>query len=410
MATRRRASRSSITGTITDLQRRVKYLQSLPSPTRLANQVVRRVNIQPRAVNSDQIALNAVTNDQVAADAIKLENMDQNSVDTGQIVENAITRIQILDGEVVTSKIGDLNVTTGKLANGAVNAGKLANASVEENKIAGGAVTNAKIANNAVNTVKISDSAISTPKISTSAVTADKLATSAVTNAKIGGGAVTSAKLATGAVTETKIASNAVTGSKIANNAVTASKITAATRLYIVSENLRSGQGLLRSNNQLRANFGTSSTQVARGNHSHTLGTSTQNFRVVLVGGTYTLAGSNHRHSVSSSSKRYKKNITHYEFEGPEKLLNLAPVKYQYKRSKRENHQVTNKEWAYGYIAEDVLAAGVHEVVAYTKDGEVEGIDYGLLSVFVLELVKKQQNEIESLRQEVAKLRSDNGN
>jgi hypothetical protein len=129
---------------------------------------------------------------------------------------------------------------------------------------------------------------------------------------------------------------------------------------------------------------------------------------VNLIGGTFTFAKSDHRHFVSSSSRRYKKNISPYIFENPEKILNLDLVRFQYNRSKREYHQDTRQEWAYGYIAEDVLEKGLHEIVGYNAEGEVEGLDYALFSVFVVELLKKQQKEIEFLKTDIKQLRGSN--
>jgi ATP-dependent DNA ligase len=40
VATRRRARRKSLTANITDIQRRLRYVESKPNPSRLTNQVV----------------------------------------------------------------------------------------------------------------------------------------------------------------------------------------------------------------------------------------------------------------------------------------------------------------------------------------------------------------------------------
>jgi hypothetical protein len=47
----------------------------------------------------------------------------------------------------------------------------------------------------------------------------------------------------------------------------------------------------------------------------------------------------------------------------------------------------------------------VEEIVGYDEKGEVDSINYGLLSVFVLELVKKQQSEIDLLSEEIKRLK-----
>jgi hypothetical protein len=140
------------------------------------------------------------------------------------------------------------------------------------------------------------------------------------------------------------------------------------------------------------------------------MGASNSNQAITVVGGTFNFALSNHRHIINSpSSKKFKKDISDYDFGDPKKLFKLQPVKYKYKRSKRKIHQETNREWEYGYIAEDVLAAGMHEIVMYDPEGEVEALDYAKLSMFLVELLREHQGEIDFLKEELQKLRNDNG-
>jgi hypothetical protein len=392
LATRRRASRNSITGTITDLQRRVRHLQTLPAPSRLANEVVRRVNIQPRAVDSDQLALRAVVNDSIEDAAIKLRNMDTNSVNTPQIIDNAITRLKILDGEVVDGKLGGNSVNRENVKDSAINAAKLANASVEENKIVNGAVTNSKIGTGAVRTANIQSSAVTTGTIADLNVTNGKLATGAVTRTKLG----------TESVGTAQIENRAVTGNKIADGTITTGQINTLTQKFIVNNGVFAGQGLDKTSSSssgttLSVRFGTGSTNVPAGNHTHSLSTS------------FALSGLNrHQHSGSTgtpSTTAVKKDITTYNPKNIKNLLQLEPKQYKYKRPHRANQESTNREWMHGYLIEDLLALGFSEPVFYNAEGAPEALDYSLMSLLVLELVKTQQTEIESLKEEVLKLK-----
>jgi len=255
VATRRRASRRSLTGTISDIQRRVQYLQNRATPTKLANEVVRRTNIQPRAVATDQIALDAVTNDQVAADAIANEQLQNDSISTPKLQNASVEEVKLADdsvsnrtiatdavsndnlqddsvdtpnvqdGKITNSKLAANAVATNNIQNSAVTEAKIQNNAVTNSKIANDAVTESKIANNAVTASQIASSAVGTNELAGSAVTAAKIASSAVTGNKIASGAVTSAKIGSGAVGSDKLASGAVTGAKLANNSVTAAKI-----------------------------------------------------------------------------------------------------------------------------------------------------------------------------------------
>ncbi len=97
-----------------------------------------------------------------------------------------------------------------------------------------------------------------------------------------------------------------------------------------------------------------------------------------------------------------------YPYEiNPKNLLNLKLKKYKYKThsAAREIQNAQNREWMYGYIAEDVLELGIGEIVAYNEKQEPVGLDYGLLSTLVVELLKTQQSEIDSLKEEVQRLK-----
>jgi hypothetical protein len=115
MATRRRSRRATLTNNLTDLQRRLRYIESQPSAYRLANQVLRRPNFQPKVVSTDQLADNGVTNAIIDTDAVTERNLATNSVTNDAVSDNAIDTGNIADGAVTTPKIADGAVTTPKL-------------------------------------------------------------------------------------------------------------------------------------------------------------------------------------------------------------------------------------------------------------------------------------------------------
>jgi hypothetical protein len=148
-------------------------------------------------------------------------------------------------------------------------------------------------------------------------------------------------------------------------------------------------------------NFGYGSTQVIPGNHRHRFTT------------TYTQGSTSHEHtgltdSASGSvfsTTAVKKDITTYSPPSIKNLLKLEPKEYKYKRSKRSIQQSMNREWMHGYLIEDLVALGFTEPIAYNSAGEPEKLDYSLMSMLVLELVKTQQAEIDSLREEINKMK-----
>lgn len=426
MATRRGSSSGSVTGAITDLQRRVKFLQSKPVPTRLANEVVARSAIQPRAVSTDQIALNAVTNDQVAADAIEREQIAVSAVGTAEIDNLAVTTGKLNDEAVTTEKLGDDAVVTDKILNDAVVTAKLGpfavtnaklqdaavelrnmtpnsvqnntlttdsvnfrtiavNAVGNENML-GDAVGNDELQNDAVNQGNMQNDSVGFGELQSSSVGNSTLQNGAVTDAKIGG-TVGGGKIGSG-IRGGNINGGSIPRGALAAGAVTSNNIDNASFSVIVSRGLTAGAGILKRGNNI-------SIQPAFVNYH------THNYFDATTGASSTRETSGPR----VSSAALKKNISDYKTVDPKNLLNLQLKQFQYKRSNADYHRKSNREWMHGYMIEDILKLGFDEVIHYDKKGNPEKFDYSIFSVLVLELVKVQQDEIESLQEQVKELR-----
>jgi hypothetical protein len=270
-----------------------------------------------------------------------------------------------------------------------------------------------EIDDGAVTEVKIFGGAVTRDKLGPEAVTADKIKENTITNLQIGPRAVDTGELADSAVTPLKLANSAVTTAKIANLSVTNAKIEQGTinidkvnsafAGLSASRGIRAGIGVNLSfndsNNTLTvgASFGTGRNNVPRGDHVHPFLT------------TQALSGVNrHSHSGTTSAPstiKVKKEITTHSPENIKNLLKLEPKRYKYKRNKRDYQQAKNREWMHGYMAEELIELGFPEPIGYSKDGEPETLDYGLMSMLVLELVKVQQTEIDSLKEEVLRLK-----
>jgi len=379
VASRRRATRRSLTGTISDIQRRLKYLSSQPAPARLANQVVQRAAIRSRAVGNDQIALDAIANDQIKADAIR--------------------EAQILDGEITTDKIRDLQITTAKIADSQITTDKINNLDVTDAKLASNAVVTSKIRNDAVTRDKIDGGAVGSNELDNGSVSSGKIQNRAVGSSKIADGAVGTSQLANGAVTNSKI-SGSISGSKIGsgisggnlnNGSVSNSKLSSGTRAS-------AGSGLRKSGNTISVNY----DQIPSRGHRHN-----------YADGYYRRDSFNNRlrdfnfvtsRTGTASSQKFKKSISIHKINNPKKLLELNFKKFKYKRSMSHESWINNKEWQYGYLIEDLLDLGFEEVIYYSPEGSPERLDYSMMSALVLELVKIQQIEIESLQQKIAEM------
>lgn len=428
---------------MSEMQRRLRYLEGRPSPSRLSNHVVTRTTIQPRAVATDQIAFDAVTNDQVAANAIAQDQLQDNSVGTAELIEDSVTNEElapdsvydeniatdavgnseidtdavgtgeIQDGSITEEKLASDSVTASKIAADSVGSSELQNESVntehirdgavEEIKIRNGAVTDLKLANNAVRNEKILDSTIvGFQKLSPQSVVASRIANEAVGTAKLAPLGVTNAKIASSAVTNSKIANGAVTGAKIEDGTINASKTDGTIVTFVVGSRgisavrTPSGRGY-----SVSANFGNTSNTIAVGNHTHNQYTTFGHVHPFT-----TNSAQFHTHSGQTSfvpsSVRYKKDFSNHELENLEKILKLKVKRFRYKNKYRELNR--NQEWQYGVMAEEVEGLGLKELIEYDSEGRPDRVNYSLMGLYALQIIKKQQDEIDLLKTQVARL------
>jgi uncharacterized protein YciU (UPF0263 family) len=482
MANRRRSSRRTITGSISDTQRRLKFLEAKPSPSKIGNQAVLRGNIQPRAVGTDQIALRAVVNSSIEDNAINAAKIAENAIGNSELAENAVDSENYIDdsidsehyalGSVDSDAVGEDAIGNSELAvnaansenyvdfsidrehyadssigSAAIDAGAIENAEMADNSInsaeyvdfsidrehyADGSIGSAaldgdsvgasELANNSVDTNAIIDDAVRSAKIDTktisgslgsknhiadnsigklnigpNAVGTSELVDGEVTNAKLAGG-ITQNKFASSvsfppannSVTTAKIEDRAVTGPKIADFAITSRLVSSQSAAIIVASGMTSvsagtisvstrGSGLA----FLDLTRGNRSGEVPFGNHTHP-----------------------DNNEPPSSSIRFKKDIADYEVDGT-KLLNLQAKTFKYKAAHRSQQygSTYNRPWVLGFMAEEVLEAGIEEVIWYDNEGLPASLRYDLLSVYVIDLLKKHQNEIDSLKEEIQRLK-----
>ncbi len=95
------------------------------------------------------------------------------------------------------------------------------------------------------------------------------------------------------------------------------------------------------------------------------------------------------------SSRRYKDNIKEYKFAF-DRVLDASVKEYTIKGSKAKQ---------IGLIAEELDSLGLKYLVAYDKDGRPDAVHYSKVSLYLLEVVKQQQKEIESLRSEIESIK-----
>lgn len=102
----------------------------------------------------------------------------------------------------------------------------------------------------------------------------------------------------------------------------------------------------------------------------------------------------NNRLCYSSSSEKHKEDIQPLE-EDFDRILKAEPRSFIDKLSGERN---------IGFIAEEFDELGLKNLVTY-RDGEPDALKYELISLYLLEIVKKQQESISALEKEIAELR-----
>lgn len=421
MASRRMARKRTITGSLTDIQKRLKYVEGRSSPSRLANQVVRRTNVQPRAISTDQIALSSITNSLIEAETIGTSEIGVDAITNSELAVASVDTENFVVGAVDNAALGTKSVTQDKLDDNSVGTLQILNGAVSTDKIDNNAVTTSKILDGAIETDKLDDLAVVTSKIGPGAIVEGKVAINAINTGAIQGSAITTAKLSNGAVTSSKIGSNQVQTANIANSAVTGDKIANQTITAInigntgIATFIRgSSPATVSSINEgfgrtyvVGVRTGTGSNEAAAGNHDHGFQTNSVTRQTQIEDG--------HRHSytdvrisnITVSSKRHKKNISAYKINDPEALLRVEPKKFQYKSSKKDHHQARNKEWILGYIAEEFEEVGLEDVLIYDKEGRPDAIDYSIVSLVIVEIIKLHQAKINYLEQELERLKEE---
>jgi hypothetical protein len=101
--------------------------------------------------------------------------------------------------------------------------------------------------------------------------------------------------------------------------------------------------------------------------------------------------------NVTLSSRRYKKDIYDLNDDISQKVMNLNPVSFKYKKG--------DQSIQFGLIAEDV-AQEIPEVVVKNKRGQVDSIKYHMLVPLLLNELQKSNQRIEALENKIDQLES----
>jgi chaperonin cofactor prefoldin len=120
----------------------------------------------------------------------------------------------------------------------------------------------------------------------------------------------------------------------------------------------------------------------------------TARLRGITAGsGTTVVVDTNGKLWKQSSSKRYKTNIHNIE-DDADKVLELRPVRFQWKTTGQEE---------IGLIAEEVEGIA-EDLVIYDQEGKADAVKYDKVSLYLLKVVKDLKSENESLKQRLETL------
>ena len=106
----------------------------------------------------------------------------------------------------------------------------------------------------------------------------------------------------------------------------------------------------------------------------------------------------------SSSDRRLKTNINPIEDEQASKLLEITPVTYNWKSDPTGRKEV-------GFIAQDLADNGLMDLVTFLPSSEVDDgvslvVSYDRISALNTCIIKRQQQEIETLKNELAEIKA----
>ncbi len=96
-----------------------------------------------------------------------------------------------------------------------------------------------------------------------------------------------------------------------------------------------------------------------------------------------------------NSSRRYKEKITTMKDDWS-KILETRPMTY----TRPDNPD----RWEYGYIAEEIDSIGLTSMVGYDSEGKPEDVRYDKMIIYLVEMLKIQQKQIDSQKGEIESL------
>jgi hypothetical protein len=370
---------------------------------------------------------NTTPNEFQNGEVISAAEHNQNWVDIEDYVNGLSAGLNYVAGALGTAVIADSAITTAKLANSSVSSAKVVDLAVTTDKINNLAVTTGKINDLGVTTAKINDLAVTTGKLADLGVTAAKIADGTITVGKLAPGVVLSGPTGPqgavgptgpqgnvgptgaaggvgaqgptgpgGAVGPTGPAGSTSYDAGLLNGY--ASAITGAANTILRTD----GNGIAAA-----VKYGAGSGN-SYNNFSDYVGNIL--FRANVSGNIYgnqisasprtVLCNSDGTIGTSVSSIRFKENLRPYT-DPTNKILEIQPYIFDYKLETQEADcsDPNGRLNQFGMIAEHLHDAGLNHLVHYGPEERVDSINYQMLAVELLGVIKNLDARIKVLEE-----------
>ncbi len=393
MASRRYRAKNSLNSNISQVNARISQIGKRPAPRKIAENSVTSVQIRTATITAANLDKGSVTNEKIAPDAIRTGNIEDGAVTTPKIVDASITAeklaqnsVNLSSTTVITSTLPVNKGGTGAVTFSAGFVKASGNTAFTTSTIAASDVPNldaGKITSGTFDDARIpSLTADKIPNLDAGKITSGTFADARIPS--LDADKITSGTFGTGripTITGSMIGSQTITSGNIAANAVGASELDESEN-YTVNNltttlSLRAGTSVTSENGQIQA-LGPPTTGSAA------------NTRYIAAAANFYVL-----HLVSSAAK-YK--LDQQSLNTGLNILNLQPKTWVDKSEYENNsNSYENLRRIPGFIAEDLLEAGLEEFVEYNFEGEVQSISYDRLVAAVIPVLKHQQEKIQSL-------------
>lgn len=275
------------------------------------------------------------------------------------------------------------------------------------------------IKTDAIEARHIQANAITAGKIAAGSITADKIQAGAVTADKISVGSLSALSANLGSVTAGSITGISISGTTITGSTISGTTINAGSGNEVAIDNsgisLQSGNG---PNNAIKWIGGVSISTPSSSNHLYISGGLTIERTLIVTGTGAGAASINAPYGIStdtlispnmlsgtgttviwenacaclkknSSSLRYKENVQPLHLDGVDRLLNLTPIRYDYK---------DGAKGVIGLSAEDLYLVAP-DAVNLDSLGRPDSVRQDALNVYFLQIIKELRAEVAALKE-----------